>query len=316
MVVLFLWKNKQPGYTTILPTSSTFKRMSRGKVPFFTKHLVTILRISALLFIIIAAARPQYGHGEEKTITEGVDIALCLDVSGSMLAEDFAPNRMEAAKAVVRDFVEEMDGNRIALVAFAGKSLTQCPMTTDFNIIQQLIGELSTEAVTQNGTAIGDALGNAINKFTDEKAKSKLIILLTDGENNTGLDPELAARIAYDKGIRVYTIGVGTTEGAPVPYYQMGQKYYYRQGTQLLKTRLDEEMLQKIASLTQGKYFRATDNTSLRQVYEEIAQLEKHKIETKKYTVYNELYGYFLIPGLLLFVVELLLFTTKQKRLI
>ena len=271
-----------------------------------------------IALVIIAAARPQVGHGEEKIITEGIDIVLCLDVSGSMLAEDFEPNRMEAARAVVKEFVNEMQGNRLALVAFAGKAFTQCPLTTDYHIIEQLLDEINTDTIPLNGTAIGDAIGNAINKFTDPKIKSKVIILLTDGENNTGmLEPDMAAKIAHDKGIRIYTVGVGTVGGAPVPFYDMtGRKHYYRQGNQLLRTRLDETTLKTIASITRGKYYRATDVDTLRQIYEEIAQMEKHKIEMKKYTIYNEMYMYFLIPGLMLFIIEISLFTGRHKKLI
>ena len=301
----------------ILPTSATFKRIRKGKPVFWRRELVSIMRLAVLILIIIAAARPQIGHGEEKTITEGVDIVLCLDVSGSMLAEDFDPNRIEAAKVVVKDFVREMEGNRLGLVAFAGKSFTQCPLTTDYHIIEQLINELDTQTIPINGTAIGDAIGNAINKFIDEKAKSKLIILLTDGENNTGIDPEIISKVAYDKDIRIYTIGVATPGGAPVPYFdQLGRKRYYRQGSQVMKTRLDEVSLKKIAALTQGEYFRATDNTSLRQIYQDIAQLEKHKIETREFTTYNELYTWFLIPGLCLFMLEMVLFTGRFRRII
>ena len=316
LLAVFL-RHKLPDYTMLLPTSNTFKRIRKGKPVFWRRELVSILRIIALVLIIIAASRPQIGSGEEKTVTEGVDITLCLDVSGSMLAEDFNPNRLEAAKDVVKEFAREMVGNRLGLVAFAGKSFTQCPLTTDYHIIEQLIAELDTETIPINGTAIGDAIGNAINKFVDEKAKSKLIILLTDGENNTGIDPEIIAKVAFDKGIRIYTIGVGTIGGAPVPYIDpLGRKKYYHQGTQLMKTHLDEESLQKIASLTRGKYFRATDNTSLRQIYQEIAQLEKHKIETREFTVYNELYKHFLIPGLCFLLLEMFLFTGRFRRMI
>ena len=317
VVLHFIW-TRRGGRTVIFSTSDIFRRTRKGNLSFWHRELVSILRVVAIALIIIAASRPQYGRGEEKIVTEGVDIALCLDVSGSMLAEDFQPSRLAAARDVVKEFVKQMEGNRLALVAFSGKSLTQCPLTTDYNIIAQLLDEVDTETVPLNGTAIGDAIGNAVNKFFDKKSKSKVIVLLTDGENNTGMiEPELAAKIASDKGIRIYTIGVGTVGGAAIPYYDpSGEKHYYRQGNQLLMTRLDEKTLQTIASITRGEYFRATDVNTLRQIYNEIAQMEKHKIETRKYTVYNELYIYFLIPGIAVFILELALFTGKQKRLI
>lgn len=317
LILAVMLRHKLPDYTMLLPTSGTFKRIRKGKPIFWRRELISILRVIAIVLIIIAAARPQLGRGEETTISEGIDIALCLDVSGSMLAEDFTPNRLEAAKDVVKKFVREMDGNRLGLVAFAGKSFTQCPLTTDYHIIEQLIDDLDTGTIPINGTAIGDAIGNAINKFVDEKAKSKVIILLTDGENNTGIDPEIISKVAFDKDIRIYVIGVGTPGGAPVPHFDhLGRKSYYRQGSQLLKTHLEEEPLQRIASLTKGKYYRATDNTSLRQIYQEIAQLEKHEIETREYTIYNELYGYFLVPGLCFLFLEMFLFTGRFRRLI
>lgn len=309
---------KKKGRTVLLSTGDVFRRIRGRSVPFWSKEIVSILRLIAIILVILAAARPQYGRGEERTVTEGVDIVLCLDVSGSMLAEDFQPNRLTAARDVVKEFVKKMEGNRLALVAFAGKALTQCPLTTDYNIIAQLLDEVDTETIPLNGTAIGDAIGNSINKFVDEKSKSKVIILLTDGENNTGmLDPEIAAKIAADKGIRIYAIGVGTEAGAAIPFYDAeGRKHYYRQGNQLLMTRLDEKTLRQIASITQGQYFRATDVNTLRQIYDDIAKMEKHKIETRKYTVYNELYMYLLIPGLALFIAELVLFTGRHRRLI
>lgn len=318
LAILLVFSVRKHGRAVVLPTGDIFKQVRKGKPPFWSRELVSIMRIVAIALVIIAAARPQIGHGEEKIITEGIDVVICLDVSGSMLAEDFEPNRMTAARSVVKEFVNEMQGNRLALVAFSGKSFTQCPLTTDYHIIEQLLDQIDTETIPLNGTAIGDAIGNSINKFKDEKIKSKVIVLLTDGENNTGMiEPDMAAKIAHDKGIRIYTIGVGTVGGAPVPFYDItGRKHYYRQGNQLLRTRLDEKTLETIASITRGKYYLATDVTTLRQIYEEIAQLEKHKIETKKFTIYNEMYMYFLIPALMLFIIEISLFTGRHRKLI
>jgi Ca-activated chloride channel family protein len=301
----------------ILPTVSTFQKIRSGKISFWRRELVSVLRILALLFLIIAAARPQLGHGEEKVTTEGIDIILGMDVSGSMLAEDFQPNRLEAAKVVLKDFIKEMEGNRLGLVAFAKVALTQCPLTTDYHVIEQLINELDPQTINIDGTAIGDAIGTAVNKFVDEDIKSRVIILLTDGENNSGIDPILTAQIAHDKGVKIYAIGVGTEEGAPIPQYDvLGRKVYQRIGNKVVRTRLDETTLRQIADYSGGKYFRATDTTSLRQIYLEIAEMEKHKIETTEYTVYNELYSYFLVPGFLILMFELFIFTGRNRRMV
>lgn len=249
---------------------------------------------------------------------EGVDIILCVDVSGSMLAEDFQPNRLEAAKDVVQEFVRRIgQDNRIGLVAFARVAFTQVPLTTDFHIVQQLVKQLDTDTITMDGTAIGDAIGTAVNKFLDDDVESKVIILLTDGENNAGIDPILAARVAHDRGVKIYTIGMGTLEGAPIPMYdQFGRKTYQRYGRQIVRTYIDEEMLKEIAQITRGRYFHADDATKLREIYNEIAQMETHRIETTEYTSYNELYGYFLIPGVLLLLLEMFMFTGRNRRMV
>lgn len=270
-----------------------------------------ILRFTVIALLLLGAARPQIVSGEEKDITQGIDIVLAVDVSGSMMAEDMKPNRMEVAKRVVADFIAGQKDNRIGLVAFAGKSLTQSPVTTDYAIVQEQVGILSPARVGIPGTAIGDAIGNSINKFRDEKAKSKVIILLTDGENNEGsIDPREAAKFARQRGIKVYAIGVGTPGGSPIPNPYVGfpgQSPYVMSGGRVLLTKLDEPLLRDIANTTHGQYFIATDEKALRDAYTEIARMEKHEIETHSSKRYTELFQYLAIPALILLGMEIAL---------
>jgi len=266
-----------------------------------------LLRMSVIALLILGAARPQQAAGEEKSVSEGIDIVLTLDVSGSMLANDMLPDRLTVAKRVVGDFVAQQTSNRLGLVAFAGRSLTQTPITTDYAVVKAAVDNLSIRTVWFNGTAIGDAIGSSINKFKDPKAKSKVIILLTDGENNEGsLDPRDAAKFAQERGIRIYCIGVGTPEGV-VLQDPLGRTYI---------TRLDIPLMEEIAARTMGRFFLATDERALRAAYAEIARLEKHEVEVHTSKRYTELFPWVALPAFLLLLLEVGLGATRYRSFV
>ncbi len=264
--------------------------------------LLYVLRILAITLIIIGLARPQtINHSKDFSI-EGIDIVLAMDISSSMLAMDLKPNRLEAAKKVAIDFINERPNDRIGAIIFAGEAFTQCPLTTDHKVLNRLISQMKS-GILEDGTAIGDGLATAINRLKDSKAVSKVVILLTDGENNQGsVDPHSAAEIAKMYNIRVYTIGVGTRGKAPYP-----MQTYLGTQTVSVDVNIDEDLLKDIASVTGGKYFRATNNKSLKSIYDEINTLEKSKIDVTKIENRDEAYFPFVLLALLLLVSEFLL---------
>ena len=260
------------------------------------RHALFALRLLALVLLTIALARPQSTSKGENVSTEGIDIVITNDISGSMLAEDFHPNRIEAAKNVAQNFIDGRPNDRIGLVIFSGESFTQCPLTLDHAVVKNLLKEVKSGMI-EDGTAIGMGLATAVSRLKDSKAKSRVIVLLTDGVNNRGsIDPLTAAGIAQSFGIRVYTIGVGANGMAPYPVQTpFGVQY------QNIPAELDEPLLQKIADMTGGKYFRATDNTKLKAIYEEIDLLEKTKIEVTEFHRHKEeYYGAAMLGGLFL----------------
>jgi Ca-activated chloride channel family protein len=267
------------------------------------------LRFLAAAIFIIAFARPQSVSDKQNISTEGIDIVLELDLSGSMLAEDFNPNRIEAAKQVASEFIDGRTNDRIGLVVFSAESFTQCPLTTDYPVLKNLLREVKNGMIA-DGTAIGLAIANGVNRLKESKAKSKVMILLTDGVNNRGeIDPITAARIAATYNIRIYTVGVGAQGDAPYP---VQTPFGIRR--QLIPVDLDEKGLTQVAEMTGGKYFRATDNRTLKAIYKEIDQLEKTKIEVTAYKRYSELYGGWLMAGLLAMFVEVGLSMTILRR--
>ncbi|HEX9652487.1 MAG TPA: VWA domain-containing protein [bacterium] len=276
------------------------------------RHLTFGLRLLALGLLIVGFSRPQSGRTEEEIITEGIDIVLALDISSSMLAEDFKPhNRLEAAKLVAQDFIKGRTNDRIGMVVFAAKSFTQCPLTLDYGILMNFIEEIEIGMI-EDGTAIGMGIANAANRLRDSKAKSKVVILLTDGQNNRGqIDPLTAAKVGQAFGIRIYTVGVGTYGEAmyPVDDPIFGKRYV------AMPVQIDEPMLREIASLTNGSYFRATDKQSLENIFKEIDQLEKTKIEVKQYTRFKELFVQYLFFALGLIMVEVVLSNTKFRKI-
>jgi Ca-activated chloride channel family protein len=267
-------------------------------------------RLTALALFVIALARPQSISSRENVSTEGIDIVLLLDISGSMLAEDFTPNRMQAAKQVAEEFIDARASDRIGLVIFSAESFTQCPLTTDYPVLKSLLKEVKNGMIA-DGTAIGLALANGVNRLKDSKAKSRVMILLTDGVNNRGeIDPITAAKIAATFSIRVYTVGVGAVGEAPYPV-----ETPFGIQRRLIPVDLDEKTLSAVADMTGGKYYRATDNRKLKAIYKEIDQLERSRIEVTAYKRYSEKFYGWLFGGLLLVLLEVVLAGTVLRKI-
>lgn len=273
-------------------------------------HLPFVLRALAVSLLIIALARPQSFSSGENVYTEGIDVAILLDISGSMLAEDFKPNRLDAAKEVIDEFISGRTSDKIGLVVFAGKSFTQCPLTIDYSVLRNLLKDIESGMI-EDGTAIGTAIANGVNRLKDSEGKSKTIILLTDGVNNSGeVDPITAAQIAQTFGIRIYTVGVGTIGNAPYPFKTpFGVQY------QMVPVEIDENVLKQVAEITEGHYFRATDNKKLEEIYKEIDQMEKTRVEITSYRNAKELFYGWAGGGLLLMILEILLSRTYLRKL-
>lgn len=272
------------------------------------KHLMFVLRLAALTLIITALARPQTVDVSTKTkTTRGIDIIMAIDVSASMLAKDLKPNRLEALKNVAGDFINGRPNDRIGLVEYAGESYTKTPITSDKSIVLRSLKEIKYNTIIEGGTAIGMGLANAVNRIKDSKAKSKVIILLTDGVNNSGfIDPNTASELAVEYGIKTYTIGLGTNGMALSPVRLTNGIFEYGR----VQVEIDEELLKEIAEVTGGKYFRATNNKKLKEIYKEIDKLEKTDVEEFKFYNYEEKYRpLVLLAGLLLLIELLLRFT-------
>lgn len=273
-------------------------------------HLPFALRILTLALIIIVLARPQTTNSWQSSEIEGIDIMLAIDVSTSMLAEDLKPNRLEAAKEVAAEFVNGRPNDNIGITLFAGESFTQCPLTVDHAVLLNFIHGTRCGLI-EDGTAVGMGIANAVSRLKESKAKSKVVILLTDGTNNRGdISPLTAAEIAKSFGIRVYTIGVGTNGEAPYPYPVGGTVQYVN-----MKVEIDEKTLAQIASTTEGNYFRATSNSKLKEVYEEIDKLEKTKLNVKEFSKREEVYRSFALVAFCCFLLELLLRNTILRKI-
>jgi Ca-activated chloride channel family protein len=275
------------------------------------RPLLPVLRILAFTALVIALARPQTSNTSESIDSEGIDIVLSIDISGSMLAEDLRPNRMEAAKKTAMEFVDSRISDRIGLVIFSGESFTQCPITMDHAVLKQQIMQIRS-GMLQDGTAIGMGLATAVDRLHSSKVKSKVIILLTDGVNNTGLvDPLTALEIAKAYKIKVYTVGVGTIGKAPFPTPMPDGSIQM----QMTDVQIDEPLMKKIASETGGRYFRATDNTSLQNIYHEIDKLERTKVEITSYKRFQEHFFPLAMIALACLLLEVVLRYTLFKRL-
>ena len=273
-------------------------------------HVPFVLRVVALTMIVIVLARPQSSDNWQNTEIEGIDIMMTIDVSTSMLSEDLKPNRLEAAKDVAAQFINGRPNDNIGLTIFAGESFTQCPLTVDHEVLLNLFKNVQCGLV-EDGTAIGLGIANAVTRLKDSKAKSKVIILLTDGTNNAGaVSPLTAAAIAKQFGIRIYTIGVGTNGEAPYPFQTaMGIRY------QNIPVEIDEQVLREIASTAGGEYFRATSNSKLKEVYEEIDKLEKTKLHVREFSTKEEEYQPFALVALIAVILELALRATILRRI-
>lgn len=301
IVFWYIWEMRKADASLQVSGTSSLKKQKKS-TRLYLLHIPFALRVTAILLLSLALARPQLSNRWQKESTEGIDIMMALDISGTMQAEDLRPNRLEAAKAVATDFVVDRPNDNIGLVVFAGESFTQCPLTTDHAVLVNLFKSVKFGMI-EDGTAIGLGLANAINRMKDSPTKSKVIILLTDGSNNRGeIDPQTAAEIARTYGIRVYAVGVGSYGQARVPV----QTPY---GTQymMMDSEFDEGTLRNIASTTGGAYFRATDNSSLRSIYEQIDQLEKSKIRVREFSKRTENFAPYIMGALLCLLLEILL---------
>lgn len=274
--------------------------------------MLKVLRFIVLVLLIVTLARPQLSQSREHKLAQGIDILLVLDISESMRAEDFEEaNRIQTAKLVIKGFLAHRENDRIGLVVFAGESFTLCPLTLDYPVLVELLSDVQLGQL-EDGTAIGDALATATHRLRVSQSKTKIVILLTDGENNAGsITPETAASLAKSFGIKVYTIGMGKEGGARIPYADTTFGKRYRE----VLTYLDENTLKLIASTTGGSYFRATDGQSLKRIYTEIDRFEKTKFEVANAIVRKELVGYFLIPTMLLLGIEILLCNTVLRKI-
>ncbi len=298
LLIYYLWRGRKLQASLTLSSTSIFKVLPKTwRV--YLRHLTTLLRLAALAMLIIALARPQNTNSWQKESIEGIDIMLVLDISGSMQAMDLEPNRLEAAKEMAISFVNNRPNDNIGLVTFAGESFTQCPLTTDHRVLINLIKQVKM-GVVDDGTAIGMGLINAINRLREGKAKSSVMILLTDGANNMGdVTPQMAADIAKTYGLRTYTIGIGTRGEAPFPI-QTG----FGVRIEMMPVDIDEPSLESIASTTGGQYFRAVDNKSLKVIYDEIDQLEKSRLMTKNFKAYEEKYFLYALIAFALLLIE------------
>ena len=297
-----IWKyrtNKNPSLT--FSDTSGLKNLS-GNWRAYGVWLSPLLQVFAFVLIVLAIARPQFKNTTVERNAEGIDIVLTLDISTSMRAEDLKPNRLEAAKDVAENFINKRISDRIGLVLFARKSFTMVPPTLDYDLLKRLLSEVEMGTI-EDGTAIGMGIATAVNRLKESEAESKVIILLTDGQNNSGeIDPVTAADLAATYNIKIYTIGAGTRGTAPYPVKDpiFGNRY------QNVKVDIDEEMLTQIANMTEGEYFRATDTERLKEIYTQIDELEKTEIEEIIYTDFTDLYPRFLLPGILLLILSII----------
>ena len=293
ILAFYILKQHKANASIRVPGLSPFQN-GRKTFRHYLRHILFAFRLAAVILLIFVLARPQATNRFQDVSTEGIDIVLAMDISGSMLARDFKPDRLEASKNVATEFISGRPYDRIGLVVFSGESFTQCPLTTDHAVLINLLRDIQSGMI-EDGTAIGNGLATAVNRIKESDAKSRVIILLTDGVNNRGeIAPATAAEIAKTYGIRVYTIGVGTKGLAPYPVQTpFGLQY------QNMPVEIDEDILKEISQLTGGKYFRATDNDKLVQVYNEIDKLEKSKIDVRQFSRKDEKY---MVPALIAFV--------------
>ena len=309
MIAWYIWKQKKAGASIQFSSDMGLARIPKSWKYHF-RHSVFVLQIISLSLLIVALARPQSSNSWSNVTTQGIDIVIALDISSSMLAMDFRPNRIEAAKDVATQFISGRTNDRIGLVVFSGESFTQCPLTTDRATVINLFKGIESGMI-EDGTAIGNGLATAVSRLKDSDAISKVVILLTDGENNRGeIAPVTAAELAKTFGIRVYTVGVGTIGMAPYPVQTP-----FGVQVQDVEVKIDEVTLQKIAATTDGKYFRATNNNKLTEIYAEIDKLEKSKIDVKEFSKREEEYLKYAIAAALLLIIGMFLKITIFRNI-
>ncbi len=309
MIAWYVFRYRKSGASIRFSSTIGFGKIKKGWKHYF-RHIPFVLEIGGISLLTVALARPQSSNSWQNVTTEGIDIVIALDISSSMLAQDFQPNRLEAAKEVATKFISGRPNDRIGLVIFSGESFTQCPLTTDHAVLINLFNEVQSGMI-EDGTAIGNGLATAVARLKESDAKSKVIILLTDGENNKGeIAPVTAAELAKTYGIRVYTIGIGTVGTAPYPV----QTPF---GTQIqnVEVKIDEETLQKIANTTDGHYFRATNNKKLEQIYQEIDKLEKSKIDVKQFSKKDEEFEPYVLWAMVILIAGIFLKTTIFRNI-
>lgn len=310
MLLYYILKQRKASASLRL-SSLQFLAGTKPTIRYYLQHFLFVMRLIAISMLIIVLARPQSTDRWQDSSTQGIDIMMAMDISGSMLARDFKPDRLEAAKSVATEFITGRSTDRIGLVIFSGESFTQCPLTTDHAVLINLLREMESGMI-EDGTAIGLGLATAVNRIKDSDAISKVIILLTDGVNNRGaIAPLTAAEIAQTMGIRVYTVGVGTKGMAPYPIQTAAGLRY-----QNMPVEIDEETLSEIADMTGGRYFRATDNESLVNIYKEIDKLEKSKIDVQEYSMKHEEYLLWAILAVALIFAEIIIRNTFLKKYI
>ena len=313
LMIFYQWK----GIGTSRVRFSSLDNFKRLKQPFslYLRHILIGLRGVAITFLVMAMARPQSGSKSTEVVTEGIDIMLCLDTSGTMQALDFTwkgekQNRLQVVKRVVNEFIKGRKNDRIGMVVFGAEAFTQCPLTLDYGVLLSFLDRVEI-GMAGDTTAIGSAVATCVKRLKDLKSKSKVVILLTDGRNNAGsINPETAAELAKTFKVKVYTIGVGT-EGE-VPFLVdtiFGKRYVYQ------RVDLDEAIVKKIATITGGTYFKATNTKALEEIYTQIDQMEKTKVEIKEYTEYKELFHWFLLPGLAFILLEVILANTRFRKI-
>lgn len=313
--IIWYWFRHKASTPSLRVSSTTAMLQAPKSLRQRLLHLPFLLRLACYTFAVIALARPQTSDRWSSKHTEGIDIMLCMDVSTSMLAEDLEPNRIEAAKNVALEFISGRPDDNIGLTLFAGEAYTQCPMTVDHAVLLNLLNgmkvDMAQRGLIDDGTAIGMGIANAVLRLKESNAKSKVIILLTDGSNNRGqISPNTAADIAKSFGIRIYTIGVGTNGTARYPYPVGGRIEYIN-----VPVEIDTKTLAAIARKTDGEFYRATNNEKLHEVYQEIDKLEKTKMNVKQYSKHNEAYSMYLLISILCLILELLLKNTILKRI-
>ena len=311
LTAYYIYRTRQGGAAVSVSTTASVKRAPKGW-RYYLRHIPFILRCIALTLIVIAMARPQTAEHNSKTNSEGIDIVLAVDASTSMLAKDFNPDRLSVAKEVGAEFIADRTGDRIGIVVFAGESYTQSPLTTDQSSLQTMIGRIRS-GIIEDGTAIGNGLATSINRLRESDAKSKIVILLTDGVNNRGeISPLTAAQIAKEMGIKVYTIGIGKQGTAPFPMFD-------ERGREVdvvnMKVEIDEKTLRQIAELTGGEYFRATNKQTLEAIYEQINTLEKSKVEIENFTIHHEEFLAFVLWALAALFLEFIIDRIVLKRI-